>query len=492
MIDYQTFCEIKYLYNEKKLNSNKIGIILGIDQKTASRWIKRKRFLKKPTVRRNSVIHQYSDRIDSLLRECPEYSSAQIFQFLKEDNFKGSYSTVSHYVSKVRPTKKKAYFTLHFEAGESAQVDFASCGAIQLNNTKRRFYAFIMTLCYSRMMYVEFIYRQNQEHFLQCHRNAFEYFGGIPKNVMVDNCKVAVLEHKTHETVKLNPHYLDFAYHYGFNIKPCGVRKPNEKGQVEKAVDYVKRNFLRGKNNITGLDALNNACRYWLDNTANVRKHRTTLVKPTELFEKERKELGDINILPYDCGTVKNVRANNQFRVIYEANRYSVPADFASTVLTAKIYPEKLIFYYENEIIAQHRRCYDRNMDFENPEHIKKLIEQKRHARDQKLLKSFLLISPKAEDYYAGLKEKRFNSKDHIRKILVLYETYGKEKTSEAMEDALELKAFSSEYIANLLQQRERFTPLESPLHLMRKTDCLEIELQQVDLTLYSSYEKGN
>ena len=124
---------------------------------------------------------------------------------------------------------------MNFEAGEFAQVDFADCGILRLNNTNRKYYAFIMTLCYSRMMYVELIYHQNQEHFLQCHRNAFEYFGGIPQNIMVDNCKVAVIEHKTHATVKLNPHYLDFSFHYGFNIKPCGVRKPNEKGPGGKS-----------------------------------------------------------------------------------------------------------------------------------------------------------------------------------------------------------------------------------------------------------------
>jgi len=491
MIDYQTFCEIKHLYNEKNFTPNKIGLILGIDQKTASRWVHRERFTKNHTVRRTSVISHCKDRIDALLKECPDYSAQQIFQILNEENFKGSYSTVADYIRKVRPGMKKAYFTLNFEPGETAQVDFAYCGMIQLNNVSRKYYAFIMTLCYSRMMYVEFIYKQNQEHFLQCHRNAFEYFGGIPNNIMVDNCKVAVLEHKSHESVKLNPHYLDFAFHYGFNIKPCGVRKPNEKGQVEKAVDYVKRNFLRGRKDITGLDALNNTCRYWLDNLANVRKHRTTQERPVDLLEKEKKELGEINILPYDCGTVKTIRANSQFRVVFEANRYSVPAIFASTVLRAKIYPDRLLFYHDNNIIAEHRRSYERNMDFENPEHVKKLIEYKRNAKDQKLLRNFLQISSKAEDYYAGLKNKRFNSKDHIRKILTLSDVYGKENVAAALEDALDLGAFSSEYIANLLEQRERFTPSASPLHLMRNSDCLELELEQVNLDLYSSFEKG-
>ena len=190
MIDYQIFCEIKRLYNEKKLSPNKIGKVLGIDQKTASLWSKRDRFSKQLTPRRNSVIHRFKDRIDTLIKECSEYSAQQVFQIIREEGYHGSYSTVVHYVRKIKGRMKKAYFTLNFEAGEFAQVDFAYCGILRLNNTNRKYYAFIMTLCYSRMMYVEFIYHQNQEHFLQCHRNAFEYFGGIPQNIMVDNCKL--------------------------------------------------------------------------------------------------------------------------------------------------------------------------------------------------------------------------------------------------------------------------------------------------------------
>jgi hypothetical protein len=227
-----------------------------------------------------------------------------------------------------------------------------------------------------------------------------------------------------------------------------------------------------------------------MDNIANVRKHRTTQKRPVDMFEEEEKELGKVNILPYDCATVKTVKANSQFRVVIDTNRYSVPADFSSTLLTAKIYPTKLLFYHNDNLIAEHYRSYEKNTDFENHDHVKKLIEQKKNARNQKLLSSFLQISSKAAEYYAGLKNKRFNPKNHVRKILALCESYGKEKTSAALEDALELGAFSSEYIANLLEQRERFCATESPLHLMRNKDCLELELEPTDIELYSLFEE--
>lgn len=485
MVDYHMFCEIKRLYNEKKLNANQIGKVLGIDQKTAVRWIRMERFVKNTPKARASILEPYKGRITHLL-EAYNYSSEQIFNMLKEEGYKGSYSVVSHYVSKVRPSSKKVYLTLDFEKGEAGQVDFASCGHICLEHSKRKLYAFIMTLCYSRMMYVEFIYSQGQEHFLQCHRNAFEYFAGVPKSVIVDNCKTAVTEHTYYGDIKLNPHYLDFARHYGFKIKACKVRCPNEKGQVEKAVDYLKRNFLNGKE-ITSLEAANNAVRYWLENTANVRNHRSTLKRPTDLLEEERSELIPVN-LPYDCGQIKRVRADSFFRVTFETNRYSVPSDFASSTLTAKIYPDRLLFYYEDNLISQHIRSYDKNQDFENPEHVRKLLEYKKNARDQKMLKFFFLICPNAEKYYTELKLKRLNSKDHVRKILALSELYGNEKVASAINDALELGAFSSQYICNLLEQRGRLVSEMSPLHLTRNSDCLEIELEQPDLNIYNSH----
>ena len=141
------------------------------------------------------------------------------------------------------------------------------------------------------------------------------------------------------------------------------------KGQVERAVDYVKKNFLNGRNDITSLEALNHAARYWMENTANVRTHKSTQKKPIELFEEEKKELLSLNIASYDCATIRKARADRQFKVSFDSNRYSVPSDFASTVLTAKIYPNRLLFYFEDKLIAEHARSYDKHQDFENPEH---------------------------------------------------------------------------------------------------------------------------
>lgn len=95
-------------------------------------------------------------------------------------------------------------------------------------------------------MYVEFTVSQTMEHFLACHQNAFDFFGAVPKRIMVDNLKSAVLKRIVGQAPVFNPKYLDFAHHHGFAITACNVRAGNEKGRVENGVGYVKKNFLAG------------------------------------------------------------------------------------------------------------------------------------------------------------------------------------------------------------------------------------------------------
>ncbi len=133
-----------------------------------------------------------------------------------------------------------------------------------------------MVLCYCRMLYVEFTVSQTMEHFLGCHQNAFEFFGAVPGKVMVDNLKSAVLRRIVGQAPVFNPRCL--AHHCGFDIVACNVGKGNEKGRVENAVGYAKKNFLAGLD-IPGFAAIGPACRHWLDTVANVRIHAETRKK---------------------------------------------------------------------------------------------------------------------------------------------------------------------------------------------------------------------
>ena len=373
---------------------------------------------------------------------------------------------------------------LSFAPGECAQVDWGSYGSVNVGSTSRRLSFFVMVLCYSRLMYVEFTVSQTMEHFLACHQNAFDFFGCVPQKIMVDNLKSAVLRRIVGQAPVFNPKYFDFANHYGFSIAACNVGAGNEKGRVENGVGYVKKNFLAGLD-IPDFAAIHPAAQHWLATVANVRIHGKSRQKPMERFEKERSFLNPLPANAFDIATVSQVRASSQFRVTLDANRYSVPAEYAGARLTLKTYPERLCIYSQNQLIARHVRSYDRHQDFEDPDHPRQLIVQRKKARDQKIYMRFLTLSPKAEQYYYKLEQRRMNPKHHVQKIVALSEIYDSDAVARALEDAFTFQAFSCEYIANLLEQRSRCLPEPGALHLTRSEDLLDIDIEQPDLSIY-------
>ena len=486
MIDYQTFLKIKYLQQQAGLKGSQIAAKLGLDDRTVAKWLGEKQYCPRQSSQRDSKLDLFKDDIVRMLETHP-YSAMQILQRIRDDGFNGGYSIVKEYVRKVRPKRVKAFLKLSFAPGECAQVDWGSYGTITVGETCRRLSFFVMVLCYSRMMYLEFTVSQTMEHFLGCHQNAFDRFGGVPGKIMVDNLKSAVLKRAVGQDPVLNPKYLDFANHYGFSIAPCSVGKGNEKGRVENGVGYVKKNFLSGLQ-LPDFNALNPAAVQWLDTIANVRIHGETAKKPIEMFENERHRLNPLPAHLYDIAGIDQVRASRQFRVLLDTNHYSVPAELAGQPLTLKTYPDRLCIYHQDKLIARHVRSYDRRKDFELPDHPKVLMAQRKKARDQKIFMNFLTLHPKADDYYRQLEQRRMNPLHHIRQIVALSEIYGKDPVTRAIEDAFFFQAFSCEYIANLLEQRTRKLPEPGALHLTRRQDLLDLDVEKPDLAIYNRF----
>ena len=111
---------------------------------------------------------------------------------------------------------------------------------MQIGSTRRRVSFLVLVFCYSRKLYVEFTLGQSMEQFLCAQQNGFRWIGGVTAEVMVDNCKTAVLDHPVGGPATLHPRYVDFAQHYGFSIKACTPRQPQQKGRVESAVAYIR------------------------------------------------------------------------------------------------------------------------------------------------------------------------------------------------------------------------------------------------------------
>jgi transposase len=489
MIDYDLFHKIKYLQKEEGLKVSQIASHINLDERTVKKWISKEKFENRKQSNRTSILDPYKLQIKSLIEKY-NLTGVQVLARIKASGYSGGKTIVNDYVSLIKPPKKKVFLTLDFAPGECAQVDWGSFKTVRVGNTKRRLYFFVMVLCYSRMMYVEFTLSQSMEFFLGCHQNAFEYFGYIPEKIMIDNLKTGVLRHPYGGVPVFNPKYLDFSNHFGFKPVACNVGKGNEKGIVENGVKYVKQNFLNGLD-ISDFKILNPMAIAWMNETANVRIHGETRKKPIDLFEKEKSSLRPLGLKLYDVGIIQQVRVNHQFRVIFESNKYSVPFKLASSKLLMKRYPDKLVFLKDYKIVCEHIRSFERHKNFENKEHVIELLQQKRKAKDQKIYLRFLNLSDKSEFYYSMLEQKRLNPKVHIRKIVALSEIYGEEKIARAIKDAIEFDVYSSEYIENLVEQRERAKNLNEPgaLHLTRREDLLALEIEEPNLDLYSKFE---
>lgn len=483
MIDYELFSKIRHLNQQDRLTAPQIARKLALDVRTVQKWLDQTQFKPRKSSPRASKLDPFKRDIGRLLEAHP-YTAIQLFQRLREHGFEGGYSIVKEYVRKVRPPKTRAFLTLSFAPGECAQVDWGSFGAVTVGSTRRQLSFFVMVLCYSRMMYVAFTVSQTMEHFLGCHQDAFEYFGLVPRKIMVDNLKSAVLKRIVGQAPVFNPKYLDFANHYGFAIVACNVGKGNEKGRVENGVGYVKKNLLAGLE-IPDFAAIHPAARHWLDTVANVRIHGETHEKPVERFAKERPHLNPLPRHRFDIATVAQARASAQFRVTIDANRYSVPAEYAGRSLTLKTYPDRVCLYDDNRLIARHVRSYDRHQDFEDPDHPKQLLLWRKKAREQKIVMRFLALSPKCAQYYQKLEQRRMNPYHHVQKIVALSEIYDPEAVARALEDAFTFQAFSCEYIANLLEQRTRRLPEAGALHLTRREDLLDLTVESPDLSIY-------
>lgn len=484
MIDYQTYCQIRHLHLEKTLSMSQIAGELKLEIKTVRKWAKRENFQKAPPPKRASKLDPFKGPIIGLL-ERHTYSVQQVFQQLKEQGYEGGYSILKTFIRQVRPKRKPAFLTLHFQPGECAQVDWGCAGSVPVGSCRRRLSFFVMVLAFSRKMYLEFTLAETLEHFLSCHQHAFEYFGGVVEQVWVDNCKVAVLS-RAGESAVFNPRYLDFANHHGFQIRACGVGQPQEKGRVENGVGYVKKNFLNGLD-LSDFTIINPAARYWLDQVANVRVHGQTKQVPDELSAQEK--LKPLHPVAYESAILTPIRVNSQFRVTVDGNRYSVPCQYASSQLSLKLFPDRLLIHDRDKLVAEHVRSYDRNQDYELADHVQPLLLERKKARDQKLFLRFLSLSPKAYDYYRQLEQRRLNPKHHVQKIVALIELYGVDAVTRAMEDAFAYEAFSCEYITNILQQRQRPTEEPGALHLTRQQDLLELDLPAPDLSLYDTQD---
>jgi transposase len=357
------------------LNISEIARRTGHTRKTVRKYVRTKQPpTYKPRPKRPSILDPYKPYLRQRMGE-GVFNCSKLWDEIKSQGYPGGKTILKEFVKPYRDARKELA-TVRFETGpgEQAQIDWAHFGRIFHEGRERKLYAFIMTLGYSRAMYLEFTTSQDTEHFFQCQMNAFRYFGGVPEEVLVDNLKSAVLW-RDGPRVGWNPRYLDFAAHYGFIPRACWPYRAQTKGKTENGVGYVRGNFWVGLRYLDLAD-LNEQARSWLDGVANVRLHQTTRAVPFERLREERGHLIPIDeVAPYDPSYVSQRKVTKDCLVSYQGVRYSVPHRYVGKVVTIREPVEGGVIHihFQGERIATHPKSWEKGAFVIDEEHYKGL-----------------------------------------------------------------------------------------------------------------------
>ncbi len=308
-------------------------------------------------------------------------NAEKLYLEIKAQGYPGKQRMVRAFVHPFRPAAQpQATVRFETEPGEQAQVDWASFGLILVAGRQRRLYGFVMTLGWSRMMYLEFTVAVDEVTFLRCHQHAFAYFGGIPRQILHDNLKTAVLGRAADGRIRWHPRYLDFADYYGFTPRACQPYRAQTKGKVERGIRYVRGNFWPGLQ-FTDLADLNVQARTWLNEVANVRRHGTTGEVPWRRLPGEGLQPLD-NKPAYETSVVSTRRSSRDCLVSYQGNDYSVPATHARQQLLVKETEqgELIMLTLSGEEIARHSLVAGRHQRIILAAHYQSLVTRQPSA----------------------------------------------------------------------------------------------------------------
>jgi transposase len=311
----------------------------------------------KPAPQNVSSVEPYRAMVEDLREQGVNIKT--VWYRLKERGFSGSMHCVYRFVWQLEGKDKDLTTRVERAPGEEAQVDFGYAGSMLDETGKaRKAWAFVMTLSYSRHMYVEFVFDQRLSTWLQVHVNAFAFFGGVTARIVCDNLKAAIVRASwTGDLPEVQWAYRELAEHYQFVIGPCRPRTPQHKGKVERGVAYVKGSFLAGREMMSLKDA-NRRVRAWCMEEAGQRIHGTTRQRPLARFEQtERATLQALPSTPYELAVWKQVKLHRDGYVIFENAYYSAPFRYVGQTLWVRgSQAEVKLYTADYQVVASHQR----------------------------------------------------------------------------------------------------------------------------------------
>ena len=302
-----------------------------------------------------------------------KFEAQTIWSHLNKNHcYTGSYSSVRRFVRKLSATLPDPIVRMQFPPGEVAQVDFGSGPLLPdpVTGKQRKSYFFVMTLTYSRHQYAEIVWDQTVATWLRCHRNAFEFWGGVPAKVRPDNLKAAIIKACYHDP-QVQRSYGEFARGYGFQISPCVAETPEHKGVVESGVRYVKRSFLNSPRTFSGIGDGNHQLMEWVLGEAGNRIHGTTHRIPLTVFaEEDKPALKPLPAERVELAVWTTAKIHPDCHAIFQKSYYSAPYRLVGKQLDLRAGDCTVMFFQDLEMVACHPRATRPGQWMTNTDHL--------------------------------------------------------------------------------------------------------------------------
>ena len=382
-------------------------------------------------------IDVYLPFITEVLSKYPSLTASRLHAMVQERGYCGGASRFRHLVASLRPRRTpEAYLRLRTLPGEQAQVDWAHFGHLKIGKAERPLMAFVMTLSYSRRIFLHFSLNARMDSFLGGHVLAFEAWGGVPRVVLSDNLKSAVLE-RMGDAIRFNPQYLAFCAHYRFEPRPVAVARGNEKGRVERSIRYIRDNFFAARV-FADVDDLNAQAKLWCETAASNRPWpEDAQLTVAQAFQTERASLMALPDNPYPLEERVEVQSGKTPYVRFDLNDYSIPHTHVQRSLTVLASAKRIRILDGVAVLAEHPRSYDKGAQIENAEHVQALKEHKGRARQHSGVNRLSQAVPAM----AELLSRAANAGHHLASITrtlgELLDHYGAAAMQEAVLEAL-------------------------------------------------------
>ncbi len=466
MIDQDAWASIRLLHLRQGKSKSWIARELGISRNTVSKYLKDCEAPKYRAAqpRGKPISDKWKEHVRKILeddRNAPrkqQHTAKRIYERLVlEHQFTGSYRTVRTMVADIKnKLGGSVSLPLQFVAGKDAQVDFGESYA-DISGVRTKLQVFEMRLNYSRKKFVVAVLSANMESFMEAHVRAFEFFGGVPERLTYDNLGLAVVHVGKGKQRTLTKKFKELKGFYAFETNFCtvGLEGAHEKGGVEGGIGFSRRNWMVPVPKVESLEELNRILERHCISDGN----RTVAGEPETIesaFTREKPALLSMPERRFDSGTARGGAIADSYQtVIHESNRYSVPHRFVGKPLRVRAYMDKLVFATGQEVIAEHRRVYEKHRYSLSPEHYLDQLEKKPHAVPYARP---LLQTEWPEGYwgfYKRLVEEKGASdggRDFIR-ILRCHMQHGAMLTRQAIEECASLKRISADAVLQVVGQ---------------------------------------